>query len=42
MASDFATFVDGPQRSILLGVQQVIMLADMAVNRALNNLDPQK
>ncbi|WP_448118304.1 DUF6124 family protein [Pseudomonas serbica] len=42
MASDFATFVDGPQRSMLLGIQQVIMLADMAVNRALDNLDPQE
>ena len=41
MASDFATFVDGPQRSMLLGIQQVIMLADLAVNRALDNLDPQ-
>jgi hypothetical protein len=41
MASDFATFVDGPQRRMLLGIQQVIMLADLAVNRALDNLDPQ-
>jgi hypothetical protein len=41
MASDFATFVDGPQRSMVLGIQQVIMLADLAVNRALDNLDPQ-
>jgi hypothetical protein len=41
MASDFATFIDGPQRRMLLGIQQVIMLADMAVNRALDNLDPQ-
>ncbi|CAI8722857.1 MULTISPECIES: DUF6124 family protein [Pseudomonas] len=41
MATDFATFVDGPQRSMLLGIQQVIMLADLAVNRALDNLDPQ-
>ncbi|OPK11274.1 hypothetical protein BZ163_05385 [Pseudomonas sp. VI4.1] len=41
MASDFATFVDGPQRSMVLGIQQVIMLADRAVNRALDNLDPQ-
>ncbi|KEX94119.1 hypothetical protein HA62_09410 [Pseudomonas putida] len=41
MVTDFATFVDGPQRSMLLGIQQVIMLADMAVNRALDNLDPQ-
>ena len=42
MATDFATFVDGPQRSMLLGIQQVIMLADLAVNRALDNLDPQR
>ncbi|MBK5354760.1 hypothetical protein JFU37_19970 [Pseudomonas sp. TH41] len=41
MASDFATFLDGPQRSTLLGIQQIIMLADLAVNRALDNLDPQ-
>ncbi|EJN35358.1 hypothetical protein PMI35_00205 [Pseudomonas sp. GM78] len=40
MATDFATFVEGPQRSMLLGIQQVIMLADLAVNRALDNLDP--
>ena len=41
MVSDFATFVEGPQRSMMLGIQQVIMLADMTVNRALDNLDPQ-
>ncbi|MGH8330068.1 MAG: DUF6124 family protein [Pseudomonas sp.] len=41
MASDFAVFVEGPQRSMLLGIQQVIMLADLAVNRALDNIDPQ-
>ncbi|WP_370628327.1 DUF6124 family protein [Pseudomonas umsongensis] len=41
MSTDFATFVDGPQRNMLLGIQQVIMLADLAVNRALDNLDPQ-
>ena len=41
MATDFAMFVEGPQRSMLLGIQQVIMLADLAVNRALDNLDPQ-
>ncbi|HEF4763283.1 TPA: hypothetical protein SAN82_005769 [Pseudomonas putida] len=41
MASDFATFLDGPQRSTMLGIQQVIMLADLAVNRVLDNLDPQ-
>ncbi|BFT64525.1 DUF6124 family protein [Pseudomonas moorei] len=40
MATDFATFVDGPQRSMLLGIQQVIMLAELSVNRALDNLAP--
>ena len=40
MASDFATFLEGPQRSMLLGIQQVVMLADLAVNQALDNLDP--
>ncbi|MHC8411923.1 DUF6124 family protein [Pseudomonas sp. Hz4] len=41
MATDFAVFPEGPQRSMLLGIQQVIMLADLAVNRALDNIDPQ-
>lgn len=40
MASDFATFLDGPQRSTMPGIQQVIMLADLAVNRALDDLEP--
>nr|WP_247254278.1 hypothetical protein [Pseudomonas moorei] len=40
IAPDFATFVDGPQRSMLLGIQQVIMLAELSVNRALDNLAP--
>lgn len=41
MASDFAVFVSVPQRSMLLGIQQLITLADLAVNRALDNIDPQ-
>jgi hypothetical protein len=41
MASDFAAFMQGPHRSTMLGIQQVIMLADLAVNRALDNIDPQ-
>ncbi|WP_283189531.1 DUF6124 family protein [Pseudomonas sp. PMCC200344] len=40
MASDFAGFLDGPQRSTLLGIQQSIMLGELAVNRVLDNLDP--
>ncbi|NUT79253.1 hypothetical protein HNO86_29840 [Pseudomonas sp. C1C7] len=40
MASDFATFLEGSQRCTLLGIVQVIMLSELAVNRALDNLDP--
>jgi hypothetical protein len=42
IACDFAVFVSGPQRKMLLGIQQLIMLADLAVNRALDNIDPQE
>lgn len=41
MASDFATFLQGSQRSTMPGIAQVIMLGELAVNRALDNLDPQ-
>ncbi|WP_223450760.1 DUF6124 family protein [Pseudomonas sp. BF-RE-22] len=41
MASDLAGFLDGPHRNTLLGIQQVIMLGELAVNRALDNIDPQ-
>jgi hypothetical protein len=40
MASDLAGFLDGPQRNALLGIAQIIMLGELAVNRALDNLDP--
>ena len=40
MASDFAGFLEGSQRNTLLGIQQIIMLGELAVNRALDNLDP--
>ncbi|HEF4761768.1 TPA: hypothetical protein SAN82_004226 [Pseudomonas putida] len=41
MANDLATFLEGSQRSTLLGIAQVVMLGELAVNRALDNLDPQ-
>ncbi|VVQ24887.1 hypothetical protein PS934_05799 [Pseudomonas fluorescens] len=41
MASDFATFLAGPQRNTALAIAQIIMLAELAVNRALDNVDPQ-
>ncbi len=40
MASDFASNLIGPQRNTVLAIQQIIMLAELAVNRALDNVDP--
>ncbi|MVV48292.1 hypothetical protein EJA72_08555 [Pseudomonas sp. PB120] len=40
MASDFARDLNGPQGHALLGIQQSIMLGELAVNRVLDNLDP--
>ncbi len=41
MASDLAGFLHGPYRNALLGIAQIIMLGELAVNRALDNIDPQ-
>ena len=40
MTADFAGLLDGTHRNTLLGIQQVIMLGELAVNRALDNIDP--
>jgi hypothetical protein len=40
LASDFANSLTGPQRYTVLAIQQSIMLAELAVNRALDNVDP--
>lgn len=40
MASDFARSLNGSQSNTLLGIQQSIMLGELAVNRVLDNLDP--
>ena len=40
MASDFARYLEGSQSNTLLGIQQSIMLGELAVNRVLDNLDP--
>ena len=42
MASDFAGLLEGSQRSTMLGIAQVIMLGELAVNQALDKLDPQE
>ena len=39
MTSDIAAYVDVPQRRTILAIQQIIMLAELAVNRVLNNVD---
>ncbi|WP_367375551.1 DUF6124 family protein [Pseudomonas lini] len=41
MLSDFAALVGEPYRSTMLGIQQVVMNGELAVNRVLDNLDPQ-
>ena len=38
MTSEFAAHLIGPQRNTVLAIQQIIMLAELAVNRALDNL----
>jgi hypothetical protein len=41
MASNFAAFLEGSDRHMLLGIQQSIMLGELAVNQALDQIDPQ-
>ncbi|RON90587.1 DUF6124 family protein [Pseudomonas fluorescens] len=37
MTSDIAAYVESPQRQTILAIQQIIMLAELAVNRVLDN-----
>ena len=39
MTSDIAAYVDSPQRHTILAIQQIIMLAELAVNRVLDNVE---
>ncbi len=39
MANDLAGFLEGTHRNTLLGIAQVIMLGELAVNRALDQVD---
>ncbi|MHC8340430.1 DUF6124 family protein [Pseudomonas sp. HLT2-19-2] len=41
MTMDLADQMEGPSRNSLLGIAQIIMLGELAVNRALDNIDPQ-
>ncbi|MBK5527794.1 hypothetical protein JFT86_12670 [Pseudomonas sp. TH06] len=39
MSSDVAAYIDLPQRRTIMAIQQIIMLAELAVNRVLDNLE---
>ncbi|MHC8380079.1 DUF6124 family protein [Pseudomonas sp. LB3P14] len=41
MTMDLADRMEGPSRNSLLGIAQIIMLGELAVNRALDIIDPQ-
>ena len=40
MLGDLAALLEGTHRKTLLGIAQVVMLGELAVNRALDNVDP--
>jgi len=40
MANDLVDHLEGTSRNTLFGIAQVIMLGELAVNRALDQLDP--
>ena len=40
MLGDFAAMLEGTHRKTLLGIAQVVMLGELAVNKALDNVDP--
>ncbi|WP_338586183.1 DUF6124 family protein [Pseudomonas sp. MAG733B] len=42
MASELAFILDGPKCNLALGIQQMISLAELSVNRVLDHLDPQE
>ena len=39
MTADFAAYLEGPHRHTALGIQQIIMQAELAVNRMLDNVE---
>jgi hypothetical protein len=40
MLGDFAGMLEGPNRNTLLGIAQVVMLGELAVNKTLDNVVP--
>ena len=41
MASELAFILSGPKCNLALGIQQMIALAELSVNRVLDQVDPQ-
>jgi len=41
MASELAFILGGPKHNLALGIEQMIALAELSVNRVLDNVDPQ-
>lgn len=41
MASELAFILEGPKCNLALGIQQMIALAELSVNRVLDQVDPQ-
>jgi hypothetical protein len=41
MASELAFILSGPKCNLALGIQQMIALAELSVNRVLDRVDPQ-
>jgi hypothetical protein len=39
MTSDFAAYLEGPHRHTAMAIQQIVMLAELAVNRMLDNVE---
>ena len=42
MASDFAGYLEGPHRHTAMAIQQIIMLAELAANRMMDNVEVPK
>ncbi|RON49346.1 hypothetical protein BK666_07155 [Pseudomonas frederiksbergensis] len=41
MASELAFLLSGPKRNLALAIEQMAALAELSVNRVLDNVDPQ-
>ena len=39
MAGDFAGYLEGPHRHTAMAIQQIVMLAELAANRMMDNLE---